>query len=264
MSLPWAGRQVLVTRAAESAPSLGQKLTDLGAEPIYLPCLDVEPLSSPEELTEVFAQREQIDLVLLGSPTAAERLLALDPQPDSLWKVACVGKKTAAALQRDSQLARRFEVVITAQEHRSEGLIKALDEHFYPQSLADKCFFFPRALEGRTHLIEVLEEAGAKVLNYPVYRLAPGPTISEQQKDSLQTVQIVTFMSGQTLVNFLRMWGPEAGRNYLKERLVAVVGPVAAEKARGLGVFVDVVPENASTEAMLQAIEAHLLTSPQG
>ena len=54
--LPLAGKRIVVTRARSQASSLVTALTELGAEVIELPTIEIVPLESYEALDEAFRE----------------------------------------------------------------------------------------------------------------------------------------------------------------------------------------------------------------
>ena len=72
-----AGARVLVTRAAEDAAELEALLRERGAVPLRMPCIAFEDGPDVARIASVLRDR-LADLVVVASPQAARRLLALD------------------------------------------------------------------------------------------------------------------------------------------------------------------------------------------
>ena len=121
--------------------------------------------------------------------------------------------------------------------------------------LRGRAFAFPRAAEGREALVGLLEAEGATVEAVVSYRLRLGDLASAEALEAVASADVLTFLSGRTLEGFLARTGPR-GRGFLERAVVAVIGPVAKARAAELGVRVDVVPEKASAEALLDALAA--------
>ncbi len=72
--------------------------------------------------------------------------------------------------------------------------------------------------------------------------------------EELGRADALTFMSGQTLHNFLALVPPEAAQDALDRCLVAVIGPVTEAAATQRRVRVDVVAKRATAEAPVEAL----------
>jgi uroporphyrinogen-III synthase len=69
-----------------------------------------------------------------------------------------------------------------------------------------------------------------------------------------QQVDVVTFTSPSTVVEFVDIHGKDAVADVLRTTLVACVGPVTAQAAIALGVMPAIVPEEFTMSAMVAAI----------
>jgi len=90
----------------------------------------------------------------------------------------------------------------------------------------------------------------------PAYRVVTAGPPDPSTLARAATADAVTFMSGRTIEAFLALV-PDA-RDLLERIVVAVVGPVASRDAQRLGVRVDVMPAEATAEAMIAALAEHL------
>lgn len=166
--------------------------------------------------------------------------------------MTAVGAKTAAKIEAFRR--GHFELREVATTRRAEGIVECLVDALGRDGRLDgRRFLWPRPPEGRPVLADLLTARGASVDAVYSYRLRCPAAPSEAQP----MPAVLTFMSGRTLACFIEMWGPRA-RLMLASAVVAVVGPVAAEQARALDVRVDVVPEVASSEALVGAVANYL------
>lgn len=246
-----AGRTVWITRAEEDAEGLASPLRSRGARVRFLPCIRRVPPAQPEAVAEVWSRVSSFDRVLVGSVAAVELFLNLSP-PSAPAPAACVGAMTAQRL-REARFRAHFRVAEVAEQRRAEGLLRALQEVLARDGrLEGRRFLFPRAPEGRLVLPEGLGALGAQVEVVETYGIAC-------REDPVETPpapgDVVTFMSGRTLDCCLTRLG---GAACLEPAVVAVIGPVAAERAVARGVRVDVIPTRASAEALAEALEAWL------
>lgn len=245
------GQTVLVTRAPEQAGALSEQLRDRGAQVVELPTILIVPPPSAEALDDALAQAEGYDGLILGSRNAVQVVVARAVGLGLTWPgpVACVGEKTAERVRSEPKVFRG--PLIVPETFRAEALVPALVAHF--GSVEGRRFLHPRAPEGREVIGANLSAQGARVEAVEAYRIQPAPPLQDPaQLQALAQVGWATFLSGETLKAFLGMV-PEA-RAYLKARKVAVIGPVAAERAGQLGVRVDLVPEEATVESLVEGL----------
>lgn len=248
-----AGLEVVVTRAANDAESLGDALRAAGAEPIFFPCIKRLPPENLEAVHEHWGRVSDFDRVIVGS-VAALAVFARLPPPSNKASVVAVGDRTAARIQEDRALADRFQVKEVAQAQRAEGIVATVVGALGVEGrLPGRNFLVPRAPEGRTVVQTQLRALGARVEVVETYRIGCGAPLPDPSE--LAGKKIFTFLSGRTLECFLHRVGPRA-MDLLAASVVAVIGPVAREKAEALGVRVDVVPAAPSAEALVQALAA--------
>ncbi len=98
-----AGKRVLVTRAAHQAGKLSEGLRALGAEPVEVPVLEIQPPSSIEPLDRALRSLDSYDWLILTSVNTVRALqersavLGLSLRSKTGLKVAAVGEATATA-----------------------------------------------------------------------------------------------------------------------------------------------------------------------
>lgn len=229
-----ADRSILVTRAAEQAGEMAAQIHKRGGSPILMPVVEVRFLETPIEL-------EGADYLILTSANAAEAVRRKHSLVDT--PVICVGAKTEAALGETFTGPRQVPEVF-----RAEGVLGLLDE------VEGRRFVIPRGAHGRELLLEALADRGAIVDAPIVYEVRSRP-IPPEELEAARAADVVTFLSGATIEAFIE----RAGAALLEGRAVAVIGPVAKERAEALGIAVDVVPERATVEDLLDAIARHPL-----
>jgi len=124
---PLAGRRILVTRAAHQAGKLSEALSELGAEPVEVPVLEIRPPDSFNPLDRSLRQFATYDWLIFTSANAVRALVeriaalgvALEPSP---WlKVAAVGAATARAAQDAG-----FPVAFVPESYLAESLVEGL------------------------------------------------------------------------------------------------------------------------------------------
>jgi uroporphyrinogen-III synthase len=220
----------------ESAVDL---LRDLGAEPVPDPMLEVEPTG---------AVPADAPLVVLTSKTGVELAAEAGWEPGDA-DLAAIGPATAGAAREVG-----WTVDIVPEEYTSAGLVAALAAR-----VAGERVVVARSDHGSDVLLDGLREAGADVTETVLYRLArPDGAGDSAAAAAAGDLDAVAFTSSLTVDNFLAAAADrgveEAARAGLADAVVGVIGPPTAETARERGVDVDVVPDEASFEALATAV----------
>ena len=263
---PLFGRRVVITRAAGQAGALSEALTAAGADVIDFPTLEIRPVDDytvfDRAMAALQADPDVFDWTILASANAVrfmvKRLhhLELDVRALGSSELAAVGAATAAALAIENLRAD-----LVPKDFRAEGLVSELGRI----GIGGKNILIPRAQEGREILPESLRKLGARVTVAPLYRNVPAETPLGPLLEALATdeVDYVTFTSGSTVKNFLGRLAEgglesdgSAGGGPLGLAKTAVIGPVAAKTAARLGLPVDVMPDEATIPALVEAIIA--------
>lgn len=248
-----SGRIILHTRAEDPADPLPARVAALGGVLRAMPCIRIEPSPEPERLYAIAAELSPADLIAAGSPNALLPLAEALAARGAVFtgKLACVGKKTAEAVRARPELRARFTgPLLVPERYRAEAMAQLILQN-PPQPGGQ--VIYPRAPEGRTVLIERLRAAGLSVQPVLSYAIGCVPAQPEDRA-RLEGVDAALFLSGRTLECFLQRVGPAWGKAWLSARTLAVIGPVAKEKAEALGLRVDLCPDRATQEDLLQEL----------
>jgi uroporphyrinogen-III synthase len=243
-------KRIVVTRSREDAREMIDALEAKGCEAVVFPTIAIRPVEDHTELDRALDRITSYDALVFGSKHAAEIVLdrAAALRVAVTARIACVGAKTKAYVEKRVAGA----AIIAPEVFRAEALVEAIDRAFL--GVKGKRFLFPRAKEGRETLIDQLAGKGAIVDAPVVYAIGAAPKACEAALGELETADAFTFLSGETLRAFFEIVSEPTARRLLDRAVVAVIGPVAAEKAIALGVRVDVVPEKATAESLIEAL----------
>lgn len=234
---PLSGRRVLVARAAHQQGRLSDRLVDLGAEPVEVPLLAIDPPADDDAalraaVTELAVGRLRV--VGITSPNGATALATMaakvDGAADALaaaW-VGCVGPGTAA----------RFTAVVgrdpdlVAPVHTTTGLGEAFPA---PADLGADRVLLPRADIATAALPAVLSADGWDVLDVHAYRTRlvtdlPGDVVDELATGAIDAVAAGSPSTVDALVGALD--GRDLGS------LLVSIGPVTSARAREHGLAV--------------------------
>jgi uroporphyrinogen III methyltransferase/synthase len=243
---PLHGKKVIVTRARAQASELARRLDALGAEPIELPAIRIEPRIGSDEVRRAVQALHTYALVCLTSPNGVRLLFEAmatqgrDARALANASVAAIGAGTEAALAEHSVLAD-----IVPERFVGEELVEALNR----LELQGKPVLVGRAAEARELLPDALRKRGAEVDVVALYETVaetPDPEALERARDA----DFITFTSSSTVRNFLA-----ASPNGIPEGAKVVsIGPVTSEAAREAGLTVDVEAERHDIDGLVEAL----------
>jgi uroporphyrinogen III methyltransferase/synthase len=242
---PLFGRSVAVTRPRGQSRALAARLTELGADVVPLPLIDIgEPSSwsAADDAVETLAAGGY-DWVIFASANAVEsffqRVTAIghDARAFAATKIAAVGDRTAHALShrglRADLIPARFE---------SSEMVDAM-------GAGSGKVLFPRVQDGPPDPITALEVNGWHVDDVPVYSNLPGsPSEAAIQRVSGGEVDLITLTSASTARNLKPVVGD------IGMTPVVCIGPATAEAARAQGIQVAAVAERHDTDGLIETV----------
>lgn len=232
MTLPLAGRRVLVTRAVRQASKLSDGLRELGAMPIEVPVLEMRPPESFELLDRALTHIGSYDWLILTSANAAQALLdrasQLQIRLDQVvtMKVAAIGPGTASAAQK-----AKLTVTVLPEAQVAEGLVAVLQPH-----TAGKRVLLARAAVARDVIPDALRANGAKVDIVDAYRNVLPESAPEQLRRALeQRIDAATFTSSSS-VTHLKDAAERADIAFPFAGVPAIsIGPITSQTLREFG-----------------------------
>jgi uroporphyrinogen III methyltransferase/synthase len=234
---PLHGKRVVVTRARAQASELARRLSALGAEPIELPAIRIEPRIDTDEVRRAVEGIHAYALVCLFEAMAAQ---GRDARALANASVAAIGAGTEAALAENGVIAD-----IVPERFVAEQLVDALAK----LELEGKPVLVARAAEAREVLPDALRKRGAQVDVVPLY-----DTVAEQPDpeaiERAQAADFITFTSSSTVKNFVQAVDgrlPEGAR-------IVSIGPVTSEAAREAGLTVDIEAERHDVGGLVEAL----------
>ncbi len=262
-TLPLSGKTVLITRAAEQSSQFSGLLRERGASVIEMPALAITPPSSWKELDRAIVNLNNFHWLILTSANGVnyffDRLATLGKDLRALGniKIAVVGKKTAAVLQK-YHLQPDFMP--------PDFIADSLAENF-PESLIDRQILFPRVeTGGREVLVKELTAKGARVTEVAVYQSRCPDRIDNLVWQALQErrVDLVTFASSKTVKNFVTLIARELDsdtkvKTILNSISIASIGPQTSQTCRELIGRVDIEAEEYTLEGLTEAIIARFV-----
>ena len=248
---PLLGKKIVVTRARAQASDFLAGLTELGAECIEFPTIEIIPPRTWKEMDQSILSLDLYQWLLFTSVNGVksffERLEALGKDVRELRgiKIGAIGPKTAQAV-RD----KGINPDLVPAEYRAEAVVEA----FKTQELERVRILLPRAAEAREVLPEQLTKMGAVVDVVEAYRTVRPDREKNDLVDMFEKgeIDMVTFTSSSTVKNFMEMFEDqgELFKKGLKGVAVACIGPITARTAEEKGLSVSLFPSEYTIEAL--------------
>ena len=252
---PLWGKRVLVTRSRTQASRLIELLSDLGAETVELPSIEIGPLDDYEELDRALASAADVSgrWMIFASVNSVEyvwdrlRTQGKDARYFAGASVGAIGPATAQAL-RD----RGIEPDFIPKRSVSEEVIAELSGLDWDGRLA----LLPGSAIGRDALATGLATLGADARRVPAYRNVRPEGIEEKARAAFERgIDVVTFTSSSTVRNLLDILGDE--RHLLQSSDVACIGPITAATAAEMGLSADIIAAEHNVEGLADALAGH-------
>lgn len=256
---PLLGKRIVVTRARAQASDLVEHLSELGAECVECPTIQVVPPESWDRLDKALDRVKAYEWLIFTSVNGVDfffRRLAqkkLDTRALGHLKTAAIGPATARRLARHG-----LNTDILPVTYQAESVVEA----FAQEPIEGKQILLPRAMEARTILPESLTRMGAVVDEIAVYRTVQSNADAPDLLDRLQagTIDMVTFTSSSTVKNFKALLPEELDPAFVEKAAIACIGDITAETARQLGFRVDITAEVFTIQGLCEAIERYYNT----
>jgi uroporphyrinogen III methyltransferase / synthase len=249
--LPLFGQKIVVTRAADQAAELSDRLRALGADPIELPVIALESPADPAPLDRAIANLGIYDWLIFTSVNGVRFFLErLDQSPHDLRalkaRICAIGPATRRAVE-DLHL----KVDLMPEEYVAEGVIKA----FAAENLDGRKMLLPRAAVARDLIPVELAKLGAQVDVVEAYRNVVPSNAAARAHDifsSEKKPDWITFTSSSTVKNLLAITGREA----LEGVRIASIGPVTSATLCAHGLTVHAEATQFTIDGLVEAILA--------
>lgn len=246
---PLFGKRILVTRPAAQAGEFAQQLWEAGAEPILAPTIAIGPPDDPSSAATAVAHVRDYTWIVFTSRNGVDAFFAIlqesggDARALGGVKVAAIGPATAAALA-----ARGIEADFVPETYVNEAVAEGLVRR---TEAGERLMLF-RAQEARAVFATILRSVGRTVDVVSAYRTryVDDPELREKA----ERADVVTFTSASTVHGFIHNVADAPA--VLAHATVAAIGPITAEAARSAGIRVDIVAEDSTVDALMQALES--------
>ncbi|MDI6891004.1 MAG: uroporphyrinogen-III C-methyltransferase [Thermodesulfovibrionales bacterium] len=250
---PMFGYRILVTK---EHPEGSERLEELGAEIIEFPTVEIVPPESYDELDKSIDKIATYDWLIFTSRNGVKYFLKRFFEKDrdirdlKGIRICAIGSKTANEIKRYG-----LKTDLIPDEFHAEGLIKVFSQQSAFGSLKGIKFLLPRAEKAREVFPEKIRELGGEIDVPVTYRTTKPESRGKRLKRFLKEgrISIATFTSAATFNNFVEIMGEKADE-LLKGVAIAVIGPVTARAVENAGLKVDIMPREATIEALVEEI----------
>jgi uroporphyrinogen-III synthase len=220
------GRRVVVTRAADQASKLADRLRELGATVVLAPTIRFEPVP--------FALPVGLDWVVVTSPNGVAALADVPFVPGTA-RLAVVGPGTAAAA-----VAAGFTVSLVPARSMADSLVETFASGPGRVAVVQADIARPVVADG-------LRAKGWDVTAVTAYRtlaVDTEPTVI----DAIASADAITFTSGSTVRSFVMAYGVD----HLPGTVISI-GPVTTNACADLGISVTVTASEHNIDGLVAA-----------
>ena len=252
---PLFAKRIVVTRAREQASGFLSALTELGAECIEFPTIEVVPPESWDAIDRAIEAIESFQWLLFTSVNGVQyflkRLEALGKDVRDLKgiKIGAIGPKTAEIWH-----GLGIKPDLIPGEYRAEAVV----ESFKKLGIKGTNILLPRAATAREVLPEELRKMGAQVEVVPAYRTVRPDNDTVKVREMLEKggIDMVTFTSSSTVNNFVEMFKTDVRKlqKWMGSVAVACIGPITAKTAQKNGFTVTLTPSEYTIESLTDSI----------
>jgi uroporphyrinogen III methyltransferase/synthase len=250
---PLLGHQIGITRPVEQAGPEIERCLDLGAQPVLMPLIEIEPPADWSSLDATIEKLNDFDWLIFTSVNGARAFfnrlweVGLDSRAVSRLKLAAIGPTTAEALEE-----YRLRADVVPESYRSEDLAAAL-----APLVQGSRILWPRASRGRDVLLDSLTSAGATIETVVAYRHIDAECIPAPASQLLTAGQLDwILLSSPAIARRLAALMPGSAKSLLGKRTrLAAISPITAEAAKEAGLPISVVAETYTWAGMWEAVE---------
>jgi len=239
---PLKNKTIVLTRTIEQSKESAAIFSELGADVIVFPTLEIVPPNNWERFDDLILSEQKIGFIVFTSAHAVtmfiKRCGELNKQIDfEKIKVVAVGNKTKSICEDHN-----IRVDIVPKKFSGDGVVEELSKY----DLKDKLVFIPRSAIGREDLPRGLEELGAKIVTVPVYNVSlPSIESVQQNIEQLNSTKpdVFIFTSPSTFENFLLIMNINNPVSFFKNYDVAAIGPTTKTAIENNKVKVSIMPD---------------------
>ncbi len=279
---PLHGLRIGITRPAGQAEETLRHIRQLGAEPILMPTIAIEPITDWTEVDAMFSGRvgwspresaiaqdtwaqahattgslSHFDWAVFTSVNGVDAFCGrmwgrgLDGRCLGQCRIAAIGTVTAERLAR-----WHLQADLVPDEFRAEALAAALQEQ-----VAGKRVLWVKASRGRDVLPQALRAAGADLTELPVYQNIDAHEFTPQVQELLRAGELdwICLSTPSGAKSLARLLPDEARARLGHSIRIAAISSITAAAAREAGLPVAVTASEATWDGIFDAISGSRL-----
>lgn len=241
---PLAGWRVLVPRGGPWGDGVAATLRQQGAVPVIAPLINFAPTNDQATLEQALADLAAgaFDWLTITSATTVDVLYAYRAVIPSKTKVAAVGETTAAALQ-----AVGYRVDLVPERDNSAA---GLAEEMIARESEPRDVLTLRSEIAKPVLTRLLAEAGHRVRSVVAYRTVGVPVTERIAQDVASGRINAILVTSGSVAEQVHQQFPEIPDT----TVIAAIGPRTAKDARRTGLSVDVIADQQTVDALIDAV----------
>ena len=249
---PLFGQKIGITRPAAQAEPQIRKAFELGAQPILMPAIQIEPIDDWCEVDATLQRLDEFNWLVFTSVNGVEAFLGRlwgkggDARQLARARIAAIGASTAEALTK-----YHLRADLVPHEFRAEALAKALEPHVSGQNV-----LWARASRGREVLPQELTSAGAIVEELVVYQNQDAESFPSDALAALGNLQLDWIgLSSPSIARRIADLLPDSARDQLGKSLrIASISPVTSAAAQKAGLSVHAEATTYTWDGIFEAI----------
>jgi uroporphyrinogen-III synthase len=244
---------VLVTRPRDLAAAFSAELEARGAIVLFAPLIAIQPPDDPIPFRTALQSLREFDWCAFTSANGVEAFVGAYDSPEIAacelrsLRVAAIGPRTAERLARDG---------ISGATVPAEFVGESLAESIAASAPMGARVLIVHAQEGRDALADSLRARGLRPVAVAAYRTTH--VVPPNFEINVRDADAITFASSSAVTGFVAAAGsPEHAFALAAGKVVACIGPVAANSAREAGLNVDVIPPSYTGTGMIDGLSAY-------
>lgn len=241
---PLTGWRVLVPRGGPWGDSVAASLRSQGAVPVVAPLINFAPTNDIASLETALADLAAgaFDWLTVTSATTVDVLFAYRAQIPAGTRVAAVGETTAAALQ-----AAGYHVDLVPERDNSAA---GMAEQMIALEPEPRDILTLRSEIAKPVLTKRLIEAGHRVRSVVAYRTVGVPVTERIAQDVASGRINAILVTSGSVAEQVSLQFPHIP----DDTVIAAIGPRTAKDANQAGLDVDVVAEQQTVGALIEAV----------
>lgn len=237
---PLAGWRVLVPRGGKWGDGVAAHLRSLGASPVIAPMINFASPDDVDALTQALGRLQEglFDWLVVTSATTVDVLVSQQVRIPAHTRIAAVGETTAGAMSLAG-----YEVDFVPDDNSARGMVKEW------QTDSGRVLI-PHSDIAEPVLAAGLADRGLEVEYVAAYRTVGVPATDEVKADAASgRLGAILVTSGSVARQVAEQLAPLPSTT-----VVACIGPRTAFDAREAGLTVDVIAEDRSATALVEAL----------